>query len=406
MDSYYKGETDALIGYQIINSRANNKVNNNFIKKFIKEEVSYAVGNKITYISKTSDEDIIKQVTDNLAHWSEIHDQNVMKNMLKFGGHCYELYYIDNDGKFSSKILTPLNSYALVDDYGNVELLMHFYYKKFDTKQYMDLHLPDRIIHYEVSGNTANYKDETIRSINWGCVPASVCELSEEIEYDTLYSDLKGLQDSYETNLSDISNEISDFRNAYLTFCGCKIEESELEKAKTLGAFQIPSNEAKVSWLIKNINDSFIQNTLTTLKENMFELSSHINSNEKLQSNTSSLALRTRLISLEQKVKLNCSAMANCIKSRLKFLFKYLEIKQGKTYNYLDVKAKFTPMIPQDDLMTAQILSQAGDKISTRTGIAQFSFIDNVDEEMKRLKDEKEMIDLDNIDGQSGDLNE
>lgn len=393
MENYYKGDTDAMVGYQIIKSRANNKVPNNFIKKFIKEEVSYAVGNKITYISRSSNEDIIQQITDNTAHWSELHDQNVMKNMLKFG-FCYELYYLD-EGKFSARVLTPLNAYGLFDENNNPVLFIHFFYKKFDDKEYMDLYLQDKIVHYADNVIIG----ETLNNINWGGIPVSLCSISEEMEHDTLYKDLKGLQDAFEINLSDISSEISDFRNAYLVLLGCDMEDEELVKAKLQGAFKLPNGDKiDVKWLIKNINDSFVQNTLSTIKENIYELSSHINSNEKLQSNTSSLALRTRLISLEQRVKLNCGAMADCIKNRLKFLFKYISVKSGKQFDYTDIKVKFTMMIPQDDLMTAQILSQAGDKISTRTGIAQFSFIDNVDEEMKRIEAEREMIDLDRVD--------
>jgi SPP1 family phage portal protein len=140
---------------------------------------------------------------------------------------------------------------------------------------------------------------------------------------------------------------------------------------------------------------------LSTLEDKIYQISAHINSNEKMQSNTSSLALRTRLISLENKCKLNQDAISDSVKNRLRMLFKFLNIKQGVTYDYRDIKAKFTPMIPSDDLITAQILAQAGDRLSTETGIAQFSFIDNPKEELKKIQSEREnsLINLDNISG-------
>lgn len=393
MEDYYKGNSDAQIGYKIIESKANNKIQLNFIKKFLKNEVSYGVGQPIDYISRSGNKEIIKDVVENMRHWSEKHDQDLMKEMLKFS-EAYELYYIDKAGKFSAKILTPLNCYILEDDYGEIELLIHFYSKRFDDKSYYDVHYADRIETYQ---NNILIKT-TKRIINFGSVPAAVARLSKEKEYDTLYNDIKSLVDSLETNLSDSSNEISDFRNSILLFLGVEIDDNDVSKMKLKGALQASDKDAVIKWLEKNVNDSFTQNTITNIKELIYELSDHINVNQQLQSNTSSLALKTRLINLNQKVKLNCDSLADCIKTRLKFLCNFLKIKSNKDYNYLDLKPKFTMNIPSDDLMIANIISQIGDKISTKTAISQLSFIDNADEEMEKLKKEQEgQIDLDLI---------
>jgi len=387
MFDYYRGQTDAIKKYKMITDRANNKISCNFIKKFIKEETSYILGNKITYISKSGNEDIIKAIQDNTAHWSEKHNQNLCKNVLIYGK-AYELYYVDSEGLFSARILTPLNSYALLDDFGNVQLFLHFFKLQFDDTQYLDVYHDSVIEHYKVSGDDSI----TLMGQNthiFGQVPVSCCTIAQEEEYDTLWNDIKGLQDAYETNLSDISNEITDFRNAYLKIIGASVESEDLKEMKRLGIMQVPK-DGEVEWLIKNINDSFIQNTLTTLEDKMYQLSCHINANEKLVSNTSSLALRTRLIALENKCKLNADSITDCIKVRLKFLFKYLKIKSNKNYHFRDIKCKYTPMIPSDDVVMAQIISQLNGKLSTETGLAQLSFVDNVQEELKKLKAEQE----------------
>ena len=50
------------------------------IKKFIKEEISYSLGNKVTYqrIDNT-DDDMIKDIDYYTAHWSEKHDTELLK---------------------------------------------------------------------------------------------------------------------------------------------------------------------------------------------------------------------------------------------------------------------------------------------------------------------------------------
>ena len=387
MYEYYKGNTDAIKKYQMVTERSNNKINTNFIKKFIKEEVSYSVGNDITYISKSGDENIVNDIDYYLDHWSEGHDSNLAKNMLIYSL-TYELYYIDREGQFSSEIIPPTQGYATIDDFGNISFFMHIYKLKFDDTTYIDVYTDREIYHF-------NNKFEEINKPTkhtLGAVPVGLAKLSGEGKDDTIFKDIKGLQDAYETNLSDISNEISDFRNAYMVLTGVAMDEDDIPKMKKLGVMQIKDKNGTASWLIKNINDTFIQNTLNTIEDKMYQLSSHINHNEKMQSNLSSLALRARLIALEEKCKLNQKAIADCIKTRLKFLFAYLEVIKNIKYDFRDIKVKFTPNIPQDDLMTAQIISQLGDKLSTETGLSLLSFIENPKNELQKIKDEDEEL--------------
>lgn len=385
MYDYYKGYTEAMRDYKMVTERSNNKTPCNFIKKFIKEEVSYSVGNDITYLSKSGDKNIINDIDYYLGHWSKKHDGDLTKWMLTYG-YAFELYYLDDDNQFCSRIITPRNGYAYTDDVGNILFFMHIFTKKFDNNTYIDVYDSNYIYHYDSNFNQIS--EPTIHI--FGVVPVGIAQVSEEREDDTIFKDIKGLQDAYETNLSDISNEISDFRNAYLAISGFKINPNDTDTMKEKGIIEIPTADGKAVWLIKNINDNFIQNTLATQEDKMYQLTSHINHNEKMQSNLSGVALRSRLISLEEKCKLNQDAIADCITTRLKLLFIFLKWLKNKDYDYRDIKAKFTPNIPQDDLNSAQIVSQLGDKLSTETGLSLFSFIDNPQNEIEKIKSENE----------------
>lgn len=425
MQRYYDGYTDALENYKMITKRANTKVNCNFIQKFVNEEASYCCGNKVTYSSHSDNSDAIEDIRLNFRHWREKHNKELCKQSLIFN-EAYELYYIDSEGLFNSLICTPLDSYVLQDDYGNVILFIRFWTKKFDDMKqlYADVYTIDTIEHYSVIGDVFTPiipgSDETIKgndniiegfndisgigTVNnnstdvniFSQVPVGIVNIGTIDE--SLYAMLKGLQDGYETNLSDMVNEISDFRNAYLVFMNCQLDdktvdengETDLDKMKRLGVMNLKGDKTDAKWLIKEINDSFVQNTLNTLEDKMYQLSSHINNNEKLVSNTSSLALRNRLIGLEEKCTNNIQALIDCIKTRLKFLFEYLKIKQNKNYDWKDIDIKITPNIPTDDLMMAQIISQLNGKLSLKTGLAQLSFVDNVDNEISEIKKENE----------------
>lgn len=404
------GKSEAYKDYKHNPKRSNLKVRTNFIKKFIKEEVSYLLSNKPTYISKSDNVKEIGFVNFKLSHWDKNHDKMLLRDMLSYGS-VFELYYTSKIGDevlFNSKIVSPRDGYLLTDDFGNAKMFLRFFKKKFDAKQYIDIYTSEFIYHVddafaEVSKPTKNI---------FGEVPIRVGNVSTYKEHDTLFNELKDLQDAYETNLSDIVNEISDYRLAYLIMLGCSVNykdkdehgKTQLDYMKEKGIINASEKDVIIKFLTKDINDTFVQNTLDVLKKNIYEISNHIDTNEKLQSNTSGSALRNRLIGLEQRVRDSEGSMKNIIQGRMYFLFKLFSKLENVNYDYRDVSVKFTLNIPQDDLLMAQTLSQfgIGENISLKTALAQLSFINNPDQEIKLIEQYKREHEVD-LDEELGD---
>ena len=307
------GKTDAYNEYKINPKRSNIKIRTNFIKKFIKEEVSYLLSNPITYTSlsdKSNNPAILQAINKATSHWSANHNKQAFRDMLTYGS-MYELYYTDEvngELNFNAKLLTPRNSYALRNDSGEIIAFFRFFYKKFDEEHinYIDIYTKEYIYHCDESLNEKS--DPTPNNFNE--VPVREGKISDYREFDTLYNEIKDLVDGYQTNLSDIVNEISDYRLAYLVLIGAVLDDEEkdkngktdLDRIKEKGILVIPDG-GDARFLTKDFNDSFIKNTLETLKKNMYELSNHIDTNEKMQSNLSGSAIRNRLIGLEQRLR-------------------------------------------------------------------------------------------------------
>lgn len=386
MQDYYDGEgkTDALVNYKMITSRSNNKISKNLVQRFVLEEVSYCVANGISYTSHSDDEDILEDIRLNITKaWSEKHEAELLKQALIFSK-SYELWYLDALANFKAMICTPLNSYVLKDDFGNVQLFIRFFEKKFDLEtEYADVYEGKTITHYTVKGTDFT----PIGIVDAGIfvtTPVGVCEIGSVSE--TIYANIKGQQDGYEQVSSDYVNEIADARNAILVATGTKFEEGSEDDIKNKAIMELPiGGDAK--WLIKNLADGFIVNALTILHENCFSLANHIDHNQKLSSNTSSLAQKNKLMGLSSKCAGNIHSIQDLIKMRLQFLFEFLKIKQNKDYSYLDINILLTPSIPTDDLMVSQILS-ANPKIPTETGFGLYSFIPDVDKVMTLYEEE------------------
>lgn len=405
------GKSEAYIDYKNNPKRSNLKVRTNFIKKFIKEEVSYLLSNKPTYISKSDNSKEIEFVNFKLSHWNKNHDKMLLRDMLSYGS-VFELYYTSKIGSevlFNSKIVSPRDGYLLTDDFGNATIFLRFFKKKFDTRQYIDIYTPNYIYHVDDSFSEVSKPTENV----FGEVPVKVGHVSAYKEHDTLFNELKDLQDAYETNLSDIVNEISDYRLAYLIMLGCNVDyvtkdeygKTQLDYMKEKGIINATEKDVIIKFLTKDINDTFVQNTLDVLKKNIYEISNHIDTNEKLQSNTSGSALRNRLIGLEQRVRDSEGSMKNIIQGRMYFLFKLFNKLESINYDYRDISVKFTLNIPQDDLLMAQTLSQfgIGENISLKTALAQLSFINNPDQEIKLIEDYKNKHEV-NLDEELGDV--
>lgn len=395
MYEYYKGNSDGYLEYKIVDERSNTQINCNFIKKFIKEEVSYTLGNDITYESMSKDSEFVKDINTYTWHWREAHDSELMKYLLIFTK-VYELYYLDSDARFCSKIIKPTEGYAYYDKTSEkVLFFIHSFSNKYDKKSYIDVYTDDQIYHF-------NNKFELLSTNKniFGQVPVTVGELTEEGYDDSLYKDIKSLEDAFEINLSDICNEISDFRNAYLVFTGCTVDKDDIPDMKKLGVLNAKDKNSTIQWLIKNINDSFIQNTLDRYIDLMYQLSCHINHNERLQSNLSGITLESRLIALRNKCTLEIKSHKDMIKNRLIFLCRYLSVKCNKVYDCRDINVVYTPNIPRDDTALADIISKLPEGLlSYDTLRGRFSFVtDPKKEGEKAEQDIKLQFNLDDGD--------
>lgn len=397
MYEYYKGNTDikASIGNH---TKADGITNVNYLKKFIKEEISYSIANNITFSSRSGNVDYVNIINDGLYNLSDNHSISLMKYMLIFGK-AYEIYYIDSNLEFNSRLVKANEGYIYKDEYNETQFFMHVFKKRFDEENtYIDLYTKDGIQHLDEEFNEILSIDQHY----FGIVPVGVARISEEEDEDTLFKDIRSLQDSFEQILTDAINEQADTRSAYMVVHNMEVTKETAERMKELGMIQIPNKDGNVSWLIKSLDSAFILGMLELIQDLMYQVSFHINHNEKMQSNSSGVALRSRLISLEEKTKLNQRALNDCLKTRLKCLAIYLLKAENINLDIKDIVIKYTANVPQDDLATAQMIAQLGDKISVETAVEQLSFVSNASAEKEKIKKERkellnETVNLDGV---------
>ncbi|MEA5085159.1 MAG: phage portal protein [Lachnospiraceae bacterium] len=383
---YYNGEHFILRNYDMQDSRSNQKLVFNFPRKFVDNETGYLLGKPVNFISKSDKQEAIDCIDTNLSYWDKGHNINLRKQSEIFG-ESYELQYINRDGEFCATVLTPLNCYCLVDGTAErkVLLALHKYQKAFEEDvDFLDVYTDTEILHYELKEEKLIYKGKHPHIFER--VPVVICPANTE--HKSGFEDVVSLFDAYNAINSDLVNEIADHRNAYLVIENAKLEEEDLKKMKAMGIIQVPKG-GKVSWLTKDINDSFVQNELENTERKIYDMMDEVNFNENWAANTSSLALRNKLLNLENRVSMREAFMERVIKERIKNLFCFIRKKEGVSYDYKDIVVKFTRNLPTDLVGLADVIVKLKDTCSQETLLTLLPFIESPTGEIKRFKQEQ-----------------
>lgn len=380
----------------------------NWISTFIGQEISYGLNKPVTYVSKSGDLQLEKDIASALEHFNLNHDQKIMRE-VEIYSRCFVLYYFNKRSELCERILNPTNAIAYFDDDGDIERFIYFYNKPFDTLdnvidneipdyKYYNVYYPDGTI--EIYRNGVLLKDKT--DIHpFKCMPVSFCEIEKA---ETIYKKCGVLNDAYNELVSNQQCLISEFKNAYITMCDAGVSDDSTKemkkglKDKNAGIIFYPHKDAKPEWLIKNINDAAIQNQFNILEGNLYAQSGHINFNEKLSSNISGVALQSRLTGLDQRVNMVLNAVFNVFYDRVKFICMAISIKKNVKYDYTDIKITANIDIPVDSLTRANEVAILNDIISHQTQLERIPFVENVQVELERIrKEQREAMSL-NVD--------
>ncbi|WP_342416714.1 phage portal protein [Paenibacillus sp. FSL R10-2782] len=397
---YYNGQHAILKNYAMQESRSNQKLIFNFPRKFVDNEVGYLLGKPVNYVSKSDQDEAIHNIDVHMSHWDKEHNLQLRKQSEIFG-ESIELNYIDSDGQFSATVLSPLNAYVLEDGTAerNVLLGLHKFTKRFDKQVYLDVYTDHEILHYTIDSDDKGnqIKQNQAPELKYigkhnhifGRVPLISCPANTERKSG--FHDVISLFDAYNALNSDLVNEIADHRNAYLVIENAKLEAEDLLNMKKMGIIQVPTG-GKVSWLAKEINDSFVKNELDNIERKIFDMMDQANFNESWASNTSSLALRNKLLNLENRVAMREALMEKAIKQRLRNFFTYLHIKEGVQYDYRDIAVKFTRNLPTDLVGMADVIVKLQQVVSQETLLTLLPFVENPKLEFNKFHPEQQRL--------------
>jgi SPP1 family phage portal protein len=382
---YEDFETGAI---KRIDNKVNNRLNNSFDAEIVDTKVGYMFGHAISY--ETDEESTLqKELGDfNLRNNVEDKDSEWGKKSA-ICGYGARIAYIDREGKERIKNINPweviilsneditepkysLRYYSIGEDKWKAEFYDDKYYYLFDSKNGMDFTFIDKKPH------TFDFN------------PLFGLPNNEELLADA--EKVISLIDAYDRTLSDASNEIEQYRLAYLILKGMGADEETLSNMKKNGILEMFEKDDDARYLTKDINDTMIENHLNRLEENILRFAKSVNfSDESFGGNVSGVAMKYKLMALENK----CITMERKMTAALRYQFKVLcsaWAKRGicSLEDYLKVWMGFKRNIPVNYLDEAQTTTQLRGQISEKTRLSLLSFVDDVDHEVEEMQTEQD----------------
>lgn len=346
LQKYYDVET-GILSRHIGGGKPNNKLAHGFARYISNMATSYFMGKPITY--KADDEGYEKSLLKELKNnYIDKVNYDVSKEASK-KGIGYFLLFLDEAGtlrikKCDAESFIPVYSPKLGEF---LECAIRLW-QEYDIDgqllaEYAALYDSHDIIMYKKAATEMIYRIVDAESHMMSDIPVIVVWNNEEITGD--YEPHLSLIDAYDKSQSDTANDMEYFTDAYLCISGAsELVENAAdgeEKDSDAAARNLRKNrilfldeKGQAEWLVKNINDTAVENYKNRLYNNLFFLSQvPALSDESFAGNLTGVAIKYKLIGLEELAIMKENSFEAAQKKLIKLVTDYINLAQNKDYD-------------------------------------------------------------------------
>lgn len=374
-----------------IDNKVNNKLNNPFDADVVDTKIGYFLGHPITYEYDDNEEGSKSKVKDeiddfNLRNHVEDEDSELGK-MATICGYGARLAYIEKDTGYERiKNIDPWKVIFIGEEVHEPEFSIR-YYEGYDNKKYAEFYNEKDIIFF--TADNGKYVEDNSMPHLFDCNPLYGLANNKELQGDT--EKVLALIDAYDRTLSDASNEIEQYRLAYLVLKGMVADDNlDMRHKKVI---ELLGEHDDVSYLTKDINDALIEHHLDRLEKNILRFAKSVDfTDEQFGGNITGEALKQKLRALENK----CITMERKFTAMLRYQFKVIfsswkvKEKVESVDKYLKVWFAFkrnNPVNLVDESMASKNLKGI---VSEKTRLSALSIVDDVEYELEEMKKEQD----------------
>jgi len=387
---YYEGKHDILRKEGRRNNAANNKLVSNYPAYITNMSAGFFLGTPISYKSISANEKELNALLEIFKYNDEsAHNLNLAEE-ASITGESYEVLYVDTDANIRFTSL-PSEEIILVCDSSLEENIITTirHYKIYDLNQVtyselVDVYDTNKISHYAYNG-ALKLLDE--QEHYFGDVP--IVEYPNNHQHRGDFEDVLTLIDAYNSAQSLTLDDLEDFTDAFLVLKGLGGTTDEdvqkLRRAKSI----LLEEGGSAEWLIKNINDTYVENFKTRVQRDIHKFSQIPDmSDDNFAGNTSGIAIKYKLIGLEQIRSRKEREFKKGLQRRIELIANILKLKNQAAIDFRDIDIQFTANIPANLQEQAQIVNQLDGFVSKKTLLSLLPFVADPIEELDELQNE------------------
>lgn len=400
LEDYYRGKAK-IYDRSKEDYKANNKLALDYPSYIVDILLGLFVGKPISYT--VSDEN--KEMMESLQEVFDLNDEQdenaEIAKICGIKGRGYEIVYLDEEGGVRFNEVQPENIVMVYDNQIKPEPLFCIYIRedadaenigKESKNKLVTLYTKDSIKEMRLEGSDLKLIEENANL--FGAIP--VVEFKNNNEAIGDFERVLSLIDALNLAQSDTANDFEEFTDALLVLAGMPqadsddvnrmIEDKVLLLDKSGGAGQ------SAEWLIKDINDTALENYKNRLDADIHKFAKVPNMNdEHFAGNVSGEAMKYKLFATDQIIAQKQRKFKSALQDRIKLILSIAKIKTAKDFDYRDISIVFNDNKPYNELDNIATVKAALDAGLSKTyAYGKLRDIDDVAEELERQEQEKD----------------
>lgn len=389
MKRYYDNLNDIMNRQYTDPNKPQNKISHNYAGLITDNYVGYMVGEPISY--KSDNDALLERLNESFLYNDEVDNNTTLAQEQSICGYAYELLFRDEEANPRFMCTNTEEMIVVYENDLEEKVLFAIRYIQGEENEGM-AYIYDNVNEYVY--NTENNKIKGVPTIAphyFASVPICTYENNRQRIGD--FEKVISLIDAVDKTNSDTANDFEYFTNALLVISGVAMEEDNSNPLdfKNNRVLNFADTNSKAEYLIKNINDTALENYKNRLVKDIYNFSKIVDmTDENFGSNLSGISLKYKFSAMELNTSIKESKFKKGLMRRIELLTSFLKIKTNTDFTYTEIIPIFTRNIPSNELETVNMVKSLYGMISDKTLLSQLPFITDVQSELDTLKQQKE----------------
>ena len=388
LEDYYRGKHAILQRVMSDNTKPNNKLINPYANYITDMFCGYFLGEPVSYNSK--EDKVMEELNLILTYNDEADENSEIARDASIYGVGYEMMYFDSDKAVRFKKINPKEVILIYDNTVEEEMLYAIRYYAIsditgkEIKTRVEVYSAATITVYEGGQHADSLTFVSEEPHYFGLVPFVVYKNNDDMIGD--FELIISLIDAYDKLSSDNLNDFEYFTDSYLGLYGMDADVDDIKLMKENRVLLMPEG-GKAEWIIKNVNDSQIENIKTRIEQDIHKFSKcPALTDQDFASNASGVAMKYKLMGMENVAATKERKFKRGLQRRIELLSNILSLT-STSFDWRSIDITFRRNIPANITEIADVISRLRGLLSDETLISQIPFVENTQAEMKKIAD-------------------